>query len=180
MPRPLRSALSTFIAALIGTIGACVLATFITAAQESTACDQAAYEAIATALDDYAAQLRDTAGDPDTALRELRDYASIQVAACTGLSFDSDTEGAQPLIGPIEIPEGLYRATFTSEGNGIIGFEAIDGECEADRGGNMFAVIRDGEASGGVESLVTSEGCTALLKFDSTSDPWALTFEKIR
>lgn len=184
MPRPLRSALSTFIAALISTIGACILATFITAAQDSTAaCDQAAYEAIATALDDYAAQLRDAAGNPDTALRELRDYSATQAAACSGFQFSSETEGQQPVIGPITIPEGLYRITATTTGYLAAELTLLEGECGTDdtfyAPTDLFNLFK-GQADTGAQLLIQSKGCETLIEISNSSDPWTFNIEKLR
>lgn len=153
---------------------------FASAAQDETApCDQSVYNAAAESLDGFTARLRNESEDHTAVLMELSTFAATQNAACSGLNFSSETDGQNPLIGPIEIPAGLYRVTFTTSGRGLIDLAAIDGECEAERGGNMFAAL-DGEALEGIEGLVTSEGCEALITFDRMSEDWTLTFEKIR
>jgi hypothetical protein len=98
-------------------------------------------------------------------------------AGCSGLSWNSDDEGMQPVIGPVEIPEGLYRLTATTEGYIIVQHEIIDGECDEDYA--LFAES-DGDATDGAQRTFNSAGCEVLITIDNVTEPWTLAFEKLR
>ncbi len=111
----------------------------------------------------------------------IRDAASIAAAACSGLTFSSDAEGMMPVIGPVEIPEGIYRVTLVTEGFFIMKIDALDGECgEGSRmSSGAFSVMQD-TATNGAQIVVNSEGCEALLSISNVTQPWTLEFEKLR
>lgn len=145
--------------------------------EEAEACD---YAALAAQLTEVSEGL-EASDDPAVELMALQaEIASFQ-ASCNGLTFTSEEEGLLPVIGPIEIPEGLYRVTVVTDGYFILDVEPLEGEC-GPRGGyttNIMGVSRD-EAVEGAEALAESTGCEALLVIENVTDPWVLTFEKIR
>lgn len=155
----------------IGLLGVIVMA------QGSEECD---YTALAQRLAEASEGLEgseDPAGDVSALQAELSSFS----AACSGLAFDSETEGLQPVIGPVEIPEGLYRLVVTTPGYYIMDIEPLEGEC-GPRGGfstNVLNISRD-TATEGAEALVESSGCEALLVIDNVTDAWRVSFEKIR
>lgn len=144
---------------------------------EAPECDAAA---TADVLAELVEALR-TAENPIEALGAVRDAASLATAACSGLSFNSDDEGLMPVIGPIEIPEGVYRVTLVTEGYFIMKVDALDGACgEGTRmSSNAFNVGRD-SATNGAEVVIISEGCEALLSVSNVTKSWTLGFEKLR
>lgn len=117
------------------------------------------------------------ADDPDGLLSVLFNFAAFYKALCDDLVFTSDDYGLQPLIGPIEIPEGFYRLRATTDGFLIADLVTVDGECSGSGFGstlfNMFSGV--GEA----QIIFTSEGCLGFIEITNTLEPWTLTFEKV-
>ncbi|MEL7235427.1 MAG: hypothetical protein AAGK74_13080, partial [Chloroflexota bacterium] len=88
--------------------------------------------------------------------------------------FSSSELGLQPVIGPVDLPTGIYRVRYTSTGFGIVDIETIGGECITDTFG-LFNVS-SGEANGGAETIFASDSCSGLITVDNTSEPWTLEF----
>lgn len=147
------------------------------AQDDAPTCDAAA---TADVLIELVEALR-TADSPIEALGAIRDAASIAAAACSGLNFNSDDEGMMPVIGPVEIPEGLYRATLTTDGYFIMELDPLSGKCgEGSRFSNSIYLIMAGTASDGAQVVINSEGCEALFSISNVNEPWTLSFEKLR
>jgi hypothetical protein len=141
-------------------------------AQDATNCDAPVIDA---AITDLRALLDTAAADSSIEpLIEAKGRIAVLEAACSGLSFEGTTA---KVIGPFELEAGLYRVTADTEGFFIADLNVIDGSCEAGVMG-MF-LLMNGDASGGAETLVESEGCTTLVTLDNITDPWTLTFERI-
>ena len=147
-----------------------MLFTFIPGAaaqEEEPACDPAA---LATT---YTEQL--------ATAETLEDLAAVQnliasdVAACAGLAFEG-TSGV--VIGPIDIPEGVYKVVVVTEGYFIATEIVLEGECEF--AGFMGINISSGGASEGTEVVFQSSGCEALLETSNVTAPWTLEFQKIK
>jgi hypothetical protein len=127
---------------------------------------------------EFAAENIETSDDPFLMLRQVQFDISMFQAECSGLSFSSEIEGLQPVIGPVEIPEGVYRAIATTEGFMSASVEVIEGECEGRSFGSLFNLFQD-QATEGAEALFISEGCTAFIEISNTTEPWTLVFEKV-
>lgn len=111
----------------------------------------------------------------DTLVTLKNEIAAAQ-AACSGLSFSSEEYGQLAVIGPIEIPAGIYRATATTDAYFILHVIIVDGDCDD---GSLFN-FTEGEGVDGAESVFRSETCSVLLETDNTDEPWTLQFELIR
>ncbi len=139
-----------------------------------------------TALTTTIQQANDTAtasiksGDLSAALETLaaaQAEMSAMQSTCAGLSW----EGKNPkVIGPVEIPAGLYRATATTKGFMIAQITLIDGDCGAKgiSAKNLFSLFK-GDADEGAEAILESDGCTALLEISNVQEAWTLTLEKL-
>ena len=89
----------------------------------------------------------------------------------------SDIAGAQPVLGPLSVSEGLYIITMTTEGSARIDGKALDG-CGKDLGGviHNFSV---GQGIRGAANLVETESdCVFYLELSKITAPWTLTVEK--
>lgn len=152
-------------------------ATNIWAQDDAPTCDAAA---TADVLAELVEALR-TAENTIEALGAVRDAASIAAAACGGLNFTSDDEGLMPVIGPVVIPEGIYRAKLTTNGFFILELTVLDGSCGEGRRSSalVFATSR-GEADEGLEVIFNSEGCETLFAISNVSDAWELSFEPLQ
>lgn len=97
------------------------------------------------------------------------------------LIFDSATYGLIAVIGPVEIPEGVYRAEAVTGGFIIVHINPVEGECGA---GTSFLTtglfsLSKGEATTGAEAIFTSRGCSVLMEVSNTQEAWTLSFEKV-
>lgn len=111
-------------------------------------------------------------------LQTLANAANKTRAYCDGLAFTGDK---QLVIGPVTIPEGLYRAKATTTGYMAVQVDAISGECGV--GVRMSAthlfILSKGEGDKGAEAVFNSKGCDALITVDNVQTDWQLAFERI-
>jgi hypothetical protein len=113
-------------------------------------------------------------------LREFRMFLTALDADCRGKAFSREQDGANPVLGPINFENGVWRATFTTERFGAVGFETLEGDCDTERTELLFNVF-EGEAAEGVQERFRTDGqCQALINISNTSGDWTLTFELIR
>jgi hypothetical protein len=99
-------------------------------------------------------------------------------AECRGLSFSSEIDGLQPLLGPM-ILDGVYRVTLTTDGFAIVAGTVLDGDCE--REVRTIFNIREGEGDDGAQIALDTDGeCEVLFEISNTREDWTLTFEKLR
>ena len=154
-----------------------VSAVSVWAQDDAPVCDAAA---TADMLAGLVEALR-TADSPIEAIGAVRDAATEAAAACSGLNFNSDDEGLMPVIGPVEIPEGLYRVTLTTEGYFIMHIDPLSGNCGEGRmfSGSAYNLMA-GDAKDGAQVVINSEGCEALFSISNVTKPWTLSFEKLR
>jgi hypothetical protein len=102
----------------------------------------------------------------------------LMKAVCAGLTFE-DT--AAKALGPVELPEGTYRATATTDGFMTVEFTVLDGECGETLGDlvmPVFTLFQD-QATTGAETIVPSDGCSVLIEVSNVTAPWTLTFERL-
>lgn len=111
--------------------------------------------------------------------RELRRVLARLDANCRGLSFSSEVDGLQPVIGPISFPNGVWMATLTAPKYGTVEVETLSGKC-GDLSSYIF-ILDPGEGAEGAEQVFkTSDGCEALLTIDGAREGWTLTFELVK
>lgn len=90
--------------------------------------------------------------------------------------------GEATVIGPLDIPEGVYRATATTSGFIIVTVTALEGECGEGSGFFLSPGLfneSQGQATNGAESVFTSKGCRALIEVSNTQTPWVLEMVKV-
>jgi hypothetical protein len=110
--------------------------------------------------------------------RELRRVLARLESNCRGLHFTNESEGMEPVIGPVSIASGIWRATFTTAGFGSVKLDVISGTCEDD--GLIFNAF-EGDAADGMQSVVTTgPGCEVLISVSNTSEDWDLMFEAVK
>lgn len=113
-------------------------------------------------------------------LREFRLFLTALDADCRGKSFSREQDGANPVLGPINFENGVWRGTLTTERYGAVGFETLEGDCDTERTEVLFNVF-EGEAKDGVQQRFRTDGqCQALINISNTSGDWTLIFELIR
>ena len=116
--------------------------------------------------------------DPASALAELAEITTAYYAlqsACLGLTFEGDSG---QVIGPVEFPQGMYRATMTAGGSINSDVEVIEGECGYTNYMGFMIMSMSGQASS--ELVFKSSGCTALITVEAILPvSWSLTFEKL-
>jgi hypothetical protein len=161
---------------LILTICLIIAMTSMVSAQDEAAetCDTSSALATITEL------VADTELEPIEILRAIKAAVDEILLQCDGLMFTSENEGLQPVIGPVEFPEGLYRVTFTTEGYGVVELEFLEGECEPSLYSDTLFINNAGESSDGAQATLNSSGCEVLILLSRTNEPWTLEFEKLR
>jgi hypothetical protein len=150
-----------------------VVYTSVAAQEEPEECDA---EGAITAITEIAA---DTKIERLDILRAIRDAVTKTLIECEGLSFSSTDDGKQPVLGPITIPEGLWRITVDTTGYFQLSFDVLEGTCEGDGFSQLLFNEFEGEAIN-AQTLFTSEGCEVLFTVDNVSEDWELSFEKLR
>ncbi len=153
-------------------VASLIFVTAQTGAQE--ACDTTA---IQTGIQ---AQLDVLAEDPVNALTTILDLATAGFHDCSDDAYIfSGSEGAQPVLGPLAISEGLHLITMTTEGSARVEGVAVD-----DCGKELDGVIHNfssGQAIRGATNLVEAQGdCVVYLELSKITNPWTLTIDKLR
>ena len=160
---------------------ALMLAVLPVAGQDETetveGCEAAALADVLAELVEAVREAEDVAG----ALRAVAVAAGTAAAVCDDLAFSSEEDGLLPVIGPVTIPEGIYRVTVTTEGYFILRSDALEGECGD---GQYFTPgifnLSRGSAVDGAQMVFHSAGCETLLSVSNVTDPWVIGFEKLR
>jgi hypothetical protein len=127
-------------------------------------------------------RLARTMGNLDEVLALVNDLdVAIQgvKTACNPLRFTSDDEGLQAVIGPVSIAPGSYLATVVTDGPITVDLVASEGECSPQAEGMLFDVA-EAEAATGIEALVSSRGCIAVITTHNADQPWTLSLVRIR
>ncbi len=137
---------------------------------------------IDAAIDTVLAQLQEAkAQEPSTALEtidEVRQVLAVLNSQCLGLTL---TGTAGTVHGPVDIPEGIYRASVTTEDFFIMNGTVLEGECGDGYGGELF-VFNEGLGGGKftAETVFKSEGCSVLFETSNIFGPYTVTFEKLK
>jgi hypothetical protein len=128
-----------------------------------------------------AAQDAQAAKDPKAAV-EILAAASAKITAlqadCNGLSFSGNTNS---VIGPIELPKGIYKSIADTTGFLSATITAVDGDCHqgaGDFGSPMLYMLTDKASN--AQSVINSKGCTALIEVTTVQAEWSLRIEKIK
>ncbi|MCY4145089.1 MAG: hypothetical protein OXE95_02755 [Chloroflexi bacterium] len=156
------------IAALLASL---FLGTALAGAEE--ACDTAEIQA------DIQAQLDLLDENPVSALINVIDLALAGFHDCSGEVYEfSDREGAQPVLGPLALSEGLHIVTMTTAGSARIDGVAIKG-CGKELDG-VIHNFSSGQAIRGAASLVeVLDDCIVYLELSKLTNPWILTIDKL-
>jgi len=110
------------------------------------------------------------------AIRSIRTVTEVNDSYCSGLSFNNEKDGQQAVIGPFTFIDGKYRVTAQTEGFMMVDLESLEGTCETSGLGGMFN-LWEGQATTGAQTLLTTEGCMAMILVSNTHEPWTLNFE---
>lgn len=99
-------------------------------------------------------------------------------ATCDGLIFSGKK---QTVVGPVRIPEGIYRAIATTKKYMAVHVDATEGECGV--GTRMSTIslfnLSEGEGNDGAEAVFVSKDCRALITIDNVNAEWKLEFQRI-
>ena len=127
------------------------------------------------------AQDAQAAKDPKAAV-EILAAASAKITAlqsdCNGLSFSGNTNS---VIGPIELPDGIYKSIVDTTGFLSATIPAVDGDCHHGAvpfGSPMLYMVTDKASN--AQSVISSKGWTALIEVTTVQAEWSLRIEKIK
>lgn len=152
-----------------------ILAPFaVVMAQDAPPCDPASLIAEMAALKSTGDAAKDVA-----ALMELRDAITAQNVACNGYTFEGSGGKA---VGPIELPEGKYLLTFTTNDYIILNGEIISGQCSIDGSeiGDYILNESEGGASQGAAVIIDSDGCKVLFITRNNTSKWTMIIEPLQ
>jgi len=124
------------------------------------------------------AQLDTLEENPIDAIRSIISLAISGLVDCSeaGHSF-SDLAGAQPVLGPLAVSEGLHIIRMTTEGSARIDGTALDG-CGKDVDG-LIHNFSAGQGVRGAANLVEVESdCVFYLELSKITAPWTLTIAR--
>lgn len=148
---------------------------YFTPAQQSQDCAINADLSNALAIIETAIGANDTEAVLSDASAFIKALSDLNIA-CHGLQFSNEANGMQPLIGPINLTEGVYRVTATTDSFIILEIEVLEGECRSEP---LFSLF-EGQAVGGAQAVYRSSGCEVLIQIRNTFEPWTVTFEQLR
>lgn len=135
-------------------------------------------ESVAQSLD-IAAQ-EDNMNDWLAAADDMREALSRVEAACRGLVFNSEGKGLKSLVGPIELADGLWKASLRTDGMITTAtITNVEGSCY-EIVPNLF-LVSEATLDVAQEALMkTSGGCIAMIEIENVGGTaWHLSFEPI-
>lgn len=152
----------------------------VTAQDAPSACTKANVD-LAIAAVAKSAQDAQAAADPKAAVEVLA-AVSAKINAlqsdCNGLSFSGKTNA---VIGPIDLPAGIYKAIADTSGFLSATITAVDGDCHqgaGDYGSPALFMLMD--KSTNAQSVINSKGCSALIEVTVVQAEWTMRIEKIK
>jgi hypothetical protein len=107
-------------------------------------------------------------------LMAIHSEIAVFASGCYGLIFNGE---ADSVIGPVLFPDGMFRSWFFTGGYGIVELTTVRGNC-GDTSMMLFNVSAD-TATNGVQSLLQTTGCMAVISVYNVQSPWSLAFEPI-
>jgi hypothetical protein len=108
-------------------------------------------------------------------LDELEAKIATERWQCSGMVLAGENVAGKKsvILGPVSIPDGVYRVTMTTDGGLYMEFAPVSGSCD-------FSLYVDpGDASNGTEQIFrATDNCTALIQIE-TDTAWKLAFAPI-
>lgn len=101
---------------------------------------------------------------------------AVSTSENSPLSFSGNKD---QVLGPITIPNGIYRARVTTAQSIIVEINPISGECGQGTGNYLSTLLFSLNEANGAEAVLTSRGCRTLIAVSLVSAPWTLEFEKV-
>lgn len=132
--------------------------------------------------------------DPSPLLDEIAAWVATQQTACGEnaapeatvsiedkqpvLTYSNTINGMQPVIGPIDLTDGVYRVRAVTSGFMIVTPEVTKGTCQLTSVFGMFN-LSQGQGEQGAEVLLIAEGCQLILSVSNTTQDWTLEFFQV-
>lgn len=150
-----------------------------TATPQPLQCDAATVADNQKAIDTQAAALKSAAGDPAKWLAELgalQEQLSVYKAKCDGLYWDDQKDGFAPVLGPIDLGTGLYKATGLLNSTSGITSTVVSGDC------NTIGVTMAGatDKPSVRQTAFKVKECVIMMTVTNYSNaPWSLRLEPV-
>ncbi len=143
-------------------------------AQDKPKCDPAAVIKMANALKSGGNSEADM-----TALIKLQTAISEANIACNGMKFSGNSA---KLIGPFDLPAGIYRVTVTTTSHFFAELKVLSGKCDTGHGFDtiLLVVVNIDGTKRSDEAILQSEGCNLVIKTSDILKPWQLTIEPLQ
>lgn len=113
------------------------------------------------------------------ALAKARDDIGQAIIACQGMKFEGT---ANKILGPIDLPKGLFLITLKTNGYGSAEGKVLDGTCDNNPGDTsafLLGALSSDNPNVRAQSL-TSEGCKFTVDIELVTAPWTLTIEPLQ
>jgi hypothetical protein len=149
-----------------------VLAQDTTAVQPENVCTEADAQAFTDAL---LSKIESPGDNLFEHLDALTTEIETQRWKCSGMVLSGEPEAGKAVVvlGPISIPNGIYRVTLTTEEFFVADETELSGDC------NLFFAEADGDASAGTEEIFEFEDdCTMLLEVEAEA-AWEIRFVQV-
>ncbi|MDE2649276.1 MAG: hypothetical protein OXI62_00980 [Chloroflexota bacterium] len=125
------------------------------------------------------AQLDRLAEDPVSALTEIIHLALAGLQACPDDGYEfSGYAGAQPVLGPVAVSEGLHIITMTTEGSARIDGVALGG-CGKDLDGAIHNFSAGQGLYGAANLIEAQDDCVFYLELSKITAYWELSITKV-
>jgi hypothetical protein len=105
----------------------------------------------------------------------LQDAIETHRWKCSGMVMSGEPEAGKAVVvlGPISIPDGIYRVSLTTDEFFILGATELSGDCR------LHFAASDGDASAGMEQIYEyDDDCTMLLEIEAEA-PWEIRFVQV-
>lgn len=114
-------------------------------------------------------------------LDAIRSIISLALGGLFDCSEDTHTfegyEGAQPVLGPLALSEGLHIIRLITEGSARVDGTALDG-CGKELSGIIFNFPASHAVRGAANLVEAESDCVFYLELSKITAPWTLTIAK--
>lgn len=120
----------------------------------------------------------DNAKDMDALIKLSQDISAANIA-CGGFRFS----GSKPkILGPIDLPKGLFMVSLKTDGWGSAEGKVLDGQC-GNEGDSVTAFglnWLNATTPGLIAEYLASKGCKMTIEISLVTTPWELTIEPVK
>lgn len=122
-------------------------------------------------------EITSSATDPNNLFAMITTFTGNQRAYCDGLAFTSQEYGRSAVIGPFELPAGVYIINTTANEMFSASATLLTDDCGFDM--LLFSIIHFSQVEDAKESVRIDRDCELLIDISARGD-WKMSWDKIR